>query len=662
MAYDSTTNQDTSQFDEEGFPKGIASVIQSSKNAKLDQTRLWDLCLMYLNGQQNIRFDKSLQQYVTLRNQPGRNQLIINLILNMYRAIVSRLSTNYPSISILPASPSNDDILKAKSSEEAIKYFYHRENIKRDLEKAIEWLVTCGNAGLLEYYDPDKKEIKLKVISPYDIFFEAGVSVPEESAFTAIRSVVRRDDLIKAFPDKKELLMNQATLSTENDQSDNTYPHTQSYDGESFFYPRVELFEIYFADGKYAYVVGNDYLYKGEVPIEKIPFQFIRYTSLPDRVWGKGMIESCIDLQNLYNKARNQIVQNVELMSNPKWLIPKTAGVNGSAIRGTPGEIIFYNAAGGTPQQVASVPIPSYVFDNMTRLQQEMLDVSGIHSTTLGRRAVGITSGKAISALAEQDVTQLVMTQDNIEDAVKNMAECVLLLMKKFYTEERFIRMMDGMGAMVFRKLSATDIVDTPEIFLEAGTMFRDDTADRDQKVLQLLQLGLIPPQTALQELSFKTGNAYLLDEISNMNHAQEMLDATKAGAQIEIFATDDLKAFKRVFGDYVKSDEYYLLPEETRDYIRDIVIAVSTFQPPNPQDPAETKIKYKVFPAVVPPNADDSFAKEVLVSSPQAQEQMLQQQMENAMIAGSYGQIKREALQKPQANDAAVVNRRGVG
>jgi hypothetical protein len=659
MAYDSTTDGDISRFDEDGYPKGIASVIQSSKNSKLDQTRIWDLSLMYLNGQQNVRYDKSLQQYVTLRNQPGRNQLIINLILNMYRAICSRLATNYPSISVLPASPSNDDIIKAKSSEEAIKYFYHRENVKRDLEKAIEWLVSCGNTGLMEYYDPDKKEIKLKVISPYDIFFEAGINNVEESGFVAIRSVVRRQDLIKAFPNKEEEIMKAATLSTENAVEDNTYPHTQSYEGESFFYPRVELFEIFFADGKYAYVVGNEYIYKGENPIEKIPFQFIRYTNLPDKVWGKGMVEGIIDLQNLYNRSRNQLLQNVELMSNPKWLIPKTAGVNGAAIRGTPGEIIYYNAAGGVPAQVAGTPIPAYVFDHMTRLQQEMLDVSGIHSTTLGRRAVGITSGKAINALADQDVTQLVMTQDNIEVAVKGMAECVLLLMKKFYTEDRFIRMLDGMGAMIFKKLNATDVVDIPEIFLEAGTMFRDDTADRDQKVLQLLQLGLIPPNIALQELSFKTGNAYVLQEISYLNHAQEMLDGVKAGAEIEIFASDDLKSFKKVFGDYIKSDEYYLLPEEIRDYIRDIVISIDTYQPPSPDDPAENKVKYKVFPHAVAPNDQEKFIKEMLVSSGPAQGQMLQQQLENAMTANAYGQVKQQV--KPQTNDAAIVNKRGA-
>ena len=95
----------TNGVEKDGFPTAIKSMLEGAKNAKLSQTRAWDLSLMYLNGQQNVRYDKSLQQYVTLRFQPGRNQLIVNLILNMYRAIVSRLATNYPGISVMPASP-----------------------------------------------------------------------------------------------------------------------------------------------------------------------------------------------------------------------------------------------------------------------------------------------------------------------------------------------------------------------------------------------------------------------------------------------------------------------------------------------------------------------------------------------------------------------------
>ena len=646
--------------EEDGFPVAIASLLASSRNAKLSQVRMWDLSLMYLNGQQNIRYDRSLQQYVSLRTTPGRNQLVVNLILNMYRSVVSRLQTNYPGVTVMPSSPSNEDIAKAKASEEALKYFYHSQNVKRDLGKAMQWMVSCGNVGLHQYFDNDEDKIKLKVISPYDMFFEAGCSDENESAFVAIRSIVRKKDLIAAFPDKKSIIEDQIDLGTDQSE-DNTYPHSQSYQGESFFFPRIELYEIYFKEGTHALVVGNHYLYKAKTPIKLTPVQLIKYTNLPDRLWGKGMIESIIDIQNLYNKARNQIINNVALMSNPKWLIPKTAGVNGSAIKGTPGEKIYYNAAGGAPQQISAAGLPSYVMENIAKLQGEMLDVAGVHSTTLGKRAVGVTSGKAIAELASQDTSQLIMTQENVEHAVKQMATCVLSFMKRFYSEERFIKMFDGMGSMTFRAISTTDIVDVPEVFIEAGSLFRDEAQDRDRKVLELLELGLIEPATAMQEISFKTGNSMVLKEVASMNHTQEMLDAVKQGAQIEVFANDDLKTFKKTFGDFMKTEEYYQLDEPIRDYLRDIIIALTSWQPPPPGDPALNKSLYKVFPAAIKPGSENEELKQMMPSSDDAKEQMMQSTMEQAVASRAFQTAKGQTRQQPQGNDTDVIAGRGV-
>ena len=646
--------------EQDGFPTAIKSMLEGAKNAKLSQTRAWDLSLMYLNGQQNVRYDKSLQQYVTLRFQPGRQQLIVNLILNMYRAVVSRLATNYPGISVMPASPSNEDIIKAKSSEEALKYFYHSQEVKKELTKAIEWLVSCGNVGLKEFYDSEDDCIKLTTISPYDLFFEAGCSHPDESYFIACRKIVRKADLEKAYPQYAEDIKNAESLSSDQSE-DNTFPHTQSYEGESYYYPRVETFDVYFRDGKYGVVMGDKWLFKGNSPIKRIPVQFIRYTNLPDKLWGTGMIANILDLQNLYNKVRNQIVQNVELMSNPKWLIPKTSGVNGSAIRGTPGEKIYYNAAGGAPQQLEMKGMPSYVLDHVAKLQSEMLDVAGVHSTTLGKRAVGVTSGKAIEALANQDVSQLVMTQENIEGAVKHMSECVLMLMKVYYTEERFIHMMDSTGKMIWRTLSQTNIVDKPEVFIEAGSLFRDESQDRDAKVLNLLELGLIDKNMAMRELSFKTGNAMVLEEIQSRNHVQDMLDAVKAGAQIEIFATDDIEKFKQIFGDFMKTPDYYDLIQPIQDYMRDILVALATWRPPAEDNAEENRVKYRVFPEHVKPSEEEQLLGQLVTQSPQAAEQQLEGAAEDAMMANAMLTQRGQIRQQPQGNDLAVINRRAT-
>ena len=646
--------------EQDGFPTAIKSMLEGAKNAKLSQTRAWDLSLMYLNGQQNVRYDKSLQQYVTLRFQPGRQQLIVNLILNMYRAVVSRLATNYPGISVMPASPSNEDIIKAKSSEEALKYFYHSQEVKRELTKAIEWLVSCGNVGLKEFYDSEDDCIKLTTISPYDLFFEAGCSHPDESYFIACRKIVRKADLEKAYPQHAEDIKNAESLSSDQSE-DNTFPHTQSYEGESYYYPRVEIFDVYFRDGKYGVVMGDKWLFKGNSPIKRIPVQFIRYTNLPDKLWGTGMIANILDLQNLYNKVRNQIVQNVELMSNPKWLIPKTSGVNGSAIRGTPGEKIYYNAAGGAPQQLEMKGMPSYVLDHVAKLQSEMLDVAGVHSTTLGKRAVGVTSGKAIEALANQDVSQLVMTQENIEEAVKHMSECVLMMMKVYYTEERFMRMMDSTGKMIWRTLSQTNIVDKPEVFIEAGSLFRDESQDRDAKVLNLLELGLIDKNMAMRELSFKTGNAMVLEEIQSRNHVQDMLDAVRAGAQIEIFATDDIEKFKQIFGDFMKTPDYYELIQPIQDYMRDILVALATWRPPAEDNAEENRVKYRVFPEHVKPSEEEEVLGQLVTQSPQAAEQQLEGAAEDAMMANAMLTQRGQIRQQPQGNDLAVINRRAT-
>jgi len=39
-----------SLLDEQGYPKGIKSLLESSKTSKIAETRLWDLSLMYLTA------------------------------------------------------------------------------------------------------------------------------------------------------------------------------------------------------------------------------------------------------------------------------------------------------------------------------------------------------------------------------------------------------------------------------------------------------------------------------------------------------------------------------------------------------------------------------------------------------------------------------------
>tara|TARA_R110002020_G_scaffold318266_1_gene533804 strand:+ start:4865 stop:6841 length:1977 start_codon:yes stop_codon:yes gene_type:complete len=646
------------------FPTSLKSMIDLSVTQKGQITRVWDLCLLYLQGKQNVRYDKNIQQFLALRSQPGRNRLVVNLILNIWKAVVSRLSINYPNVSVLPASGSNEDILKAKATEQALKYFFHKENMKETMEKAFLWLVSCGNVAFHEVYNPDRGCVEVKVVSPYDLFFESGADSFEQSSFVSIRQTVRTDDLVKAYPQHEGAIKAASSQAKDDDPSTISTTSVGTYSTQDpYSYDRVQIFETYWKDGKYSVSVGNTYLFKGENPTgDIIPVQHLRYSEIPMNLWGMGLIEPIIDLQNQYNRIRNQITQNIELMSNPKWLVPKTAGVNASSIRGTPGEIIYYNAGGGVPSQVSMAGLPGYVLDALTRSQGEMMDVSGIHSTTLGKRAVGITSGKAIEALAKQDVSQLTLTQDTIEKASRQMFTVVILLMKKFYSEEKFIRMFDERGKFISRRITQTDIVDTPEIFIEAGSLFRDESQDRDAKVLELLQLGLIDKTVAAKELTFKTGNNYVMDAMRDRNHALEILEGVKEGAQIEVFATDNLPVFAEVFGDFMKGTDYYELDETTRDYIRDVYVSITTYKPNPEGNPAEARTEHKVFPRAAPIQQPMINAAEMVTMGDRGLDQYMDENISAAQTAGQYKRISqgaRELTKGPQPSDVDVINRR---
>jgi len=588
----------------EAFPQNFRELVNTADYRKTTERKLWDIALLFLEGKQWLDMAATTANWTAGQNNRGASwRVTVNLLLNIYRNLLSKLATEYPSIAVTPATGLTDDILKAQATELALKYFWSDQKMKAKLADAFSWLLSCGTVGLHTYYNDQNSTVETEVINPYDLIFEPYVSSPEESDWIAIRRHVKRWELIKQFPKHKELLKE----ATDNLQA-GTRPGEASL--EQVPSGRLEVFEVYWRDGKHAWLLGSEYLYKGANPVGTIPISILRYTEVPGKLWGVGLIAPLIDMQWLYNKSRSQVIQNIELMSNPKWLIPKTSGVNPNAITNRPGEKVFYNAAGGTPQQIGAAALPGHVFDNITRLQSEMMDVSGIHSTSLGKRAVGITSGKAMQTLSEQDMSQLQITQLNIEENMRDVATVAIRLMKHFYKESKMIRMMDGLGHMIFKEINNTDYVDDPEVFIETGSLFRDEAQDRDAKILQLFEMKLLPPEEALKELSYRTGNRYVVQRMEDMAHANELLEAAKLGYQIEIFKTDNLPVFQEVFGGYMKQPEYYSLDEEAQNYIRDIYISLEHGGELTPENSAAMD---KVYPQSLSPKVGQGDALEAV-------------------------------------------------
>lgn len=626
------------------FPDNMGSKILESENDRKKEQVDWDLSIEFLSGNQWMRYDRRIKDFLSVGNGQD-SRVTINLILNIYRNMLSRLTIAYPSIAAMPASPSTEDILKAKSSETALRYYWAEDDVKETIEKALEWLLTTGTTALHTFYDSGEKRVRTVAHSPYDLVFEPKVNCPNEAQWVAIRTFHTKEALKETFKDYTQFI--------------DKAPETQ-YDasvwGDHKPGNRLELYEIYWRDGRHAFVLNGKYLFKEHRKQRMFPIQVIRYTKIPGQLWGLGLLRPLLELQAYYNKARTQMLMNVELMGNPKWIVPKNAGIPKGSFTNRPGEVIYYNIAGGPPTQMQAAPLPGYVMDNVQRIHSEMGDVAGIHSVSLGRRAVGISSGKAIQALSERDMSQLQITQSEIERGVRQMAKCVLLNMKQFYKENKFMRMMDDTGRVIFHELKSIDLVEDPEVFLEAGSLFRHESGDRDAKIVQLLEMGLIDKEDALKEMSFRTGNSYVTEKMQSMAHAQDIVERAAKGFEVEILRTDDLPVFKDVFHRYMQSEAFYELPLERQEYITEVLISVETFGMPS-EAFQQAAMMRKVFPRQSPPGQVGEEAPGMLASSDSmmAQDQMAREQMSTAQAAGAVdlSQARQakgaEALMSPQ-------------
>ena len=107
------------------FPQNIQQMIGKALHERSFEEQAWNVCLMFLAGKQWLTYDRNISQHLTAKaSQGGATKITVNLLLNIYRNLLAKMTLSYPSVVVLPASPSSEDIAKAKASETALRYYW----------------------------------------------------------------------------------------------------------------------------------------------------------------------------------------------------------------------------------------------------------------------------------------------------------------------------------------------------------------------------------------------------------------------------------------------------------------------------------------------------------------------------------------------------------
>jgi hypothetical protein len=619
--------------DEDGFPRNMRGQIDLARADRKFEVLVWDMSLRFLAGDQNVYWNSETRSLITAQQKPGQNTTVTNQLLGIYRTSSQILQTLFPGLTIAPIAPSYDNVRKALACRQAIQAWWRINCMEEVWAKVSRWLISCGNAALHTYWDAGSQQARTEVINAYDLLFEPKATTWEEAKWWACRHIYHRDDLIDSYPDYEEFLKDASNYVPED--SKRKVPRD-----------RLDVWEVYWKDGKHGVLVGGKWLWKGTYPGNLIPLRPIRYTAIPNAIYGMGQLYPLIDLQRQYNRYKNFALDVADATSNPIWLIPFSSNVNKSHITNAAGAVVHYNdRAGGKPERVSAPPIPAHLFEIIGRTLAEMMDVAGIHSTTMGKRQSGVTSGVAMERLQERDFGQFAQTMQSMEQAMVETAKVVLAFWREYMTEEKVVNMMDpAAGRVVYSSLSGENLLDAPEIYVETGTMFRTNIEARESRLLDLHERGLIAdPEKLVAKLDLRLDDRDAMQAMKDLALAQNMLDWCKMGEQIEILPGHPVKVIKEVFGEFIESEEYYEAAikskqrmEVTGDendfvmyletvrrmqYIRDVFVAVTLPMGATP-DQFQEASQSKVFPRTFP-KPQEAMPALMAANSPQTQTQM---------------------------------------
>jgi len=545
--------------------------IEEARAEKSAMVRAWDLTRCFVEGKQHVFWNEAQGTFSAMEPAPSeRNRTTINKMLGIYRNVQSRLAASMPGIGCLPTSSTTEAVLKAMACEHAAQAYLLSGRTGDTIHKKIrQFSVMWGAAWLVPRYNPKTQTIETQVYSNYDVFFDKGAMDVEDSDWVGLRSFHVASAIKEAYPKFEKQI--DAAASATREGHFNTVPDK-----------RVELFNVYErASGLHKVVIRDQVLWSGPYPYGKFPVQRIAFTDIPFVPFGAGLMFSLIDIQNQYNKGRKLLFDSIESMANPGWLIPKNCGVRNDVDTSKPGWRMPYNPLHGKPEQADLKPMPSYVFENLAMIGVEFQDVSNIHDSAAGKRPNGIEAGVALQMLVQQDVTVLEDAMENMELGMAAHMEDVLRYMKFFYDEPREIRLLSTAGGLVHRTLQATDLVENPQIAIEAGTMFRATAEDREKRALSLLQAQLINAREAKQAILFRAPGMSATKKMAGLFHAREMLEACKQITaespiiDIEILPVDDLEAFEMVFHEFIETPEYYMTSPEAQETIRNVLLRV---------------------------------------------------------------------------------------
>jgi hypothetical protein len=246
-----------------------------------------------------------------------------------------------------------------------------------------------------------------------------------------------------------------------------------------------------------------------------------------------GMVRNLLSPQEQLNKIASQELHIVNTTANSGWMVESGSLVGMTADDmeehgAETGLVVEYNRGSNPPVKIQPNQIPSGLDRISLKAQENIKTISGVNDSMLGTDAAEV-SGIAIQAKQNRGAVMIQVPLDNLRKTRQYLAEKILSVVQRYYTEERIIMITDENDPMKPREemvinesTASGDILNditVGEYDVVVATSPARDSFDEIQfaEALNLRQVGVAIPDDAIVEYSHLERKADLAKRIRTL-------------------------------------------------------------------------------------------------------------------------------------------------
>lgn len=576
----------------------------SRREARRSLEAQWQLNINYMMGNQysyiasngSVREDE--KQYFWQEKE------VFNHIAPVVETRISKITSNTPSVTVVPASMEEADFESAKLSKQILSSVANRLNLI-DIEKtATTWSELCGtafykvvwntNSGKMVATDENGNKIKegdveIEVVSPFEIFPDnlSCERLEDMKSIIHARAVdvdqVRSQWGVDVDPEDVHAFSLDSTSNNVGGLGYNAHINKVANIElghhcvviERYIRPDKDL-----PNGRLTIVAGGKLLFDGELPylndeLNGRTFPFVKQISnyMPGCFFGVSVVDRLIPLQRAYNAVRNRKHEYFNrTVMNVLAVEDGSVDTDALEVEGlSPGKVLVYRQGSKMPE-IMQNPKSALDFDaEEERLLSEFKIISGVSDMMTSSIAQYTNmSGVALELLAEQDNSRLATAIDSTKLAIKTVAKYILRLYKQYAVLPRLLKICGANGSVEMHYWNQNEICSDDVVF-DTSTDASESLAQRRTMLFDLINKGLLYDeegkfsQTMRKKCLDLLGFGMWENSVDlcalQINHAKEENIAITKGEHIEVLPIDDHKL-------HIDQHIAYLLSGELKDKI----------------------------------------------------------------------------------------------